>query len=60
MVANVLHHLVELQAQVVCHVERLQVVLEGDAAILLLMPFQCVKHHKPEAIDQPCLQTDIW
>ena len=60
MVAHILHHPVELQPQVAGHVERHQIVLERDAAVLLAVPFQCIEHHIAEPVDEPRLQTHVW
>ena len=60
MVADIFHHLVELQPQVAGHVERHQIVLERDAAVLLAVPFQRIEHHIAESVDEPRLQTHVW
>ena len=41
------------------HVERHQIVLKRDAAILLAVPFQGIKHHIAKPVDEPRLQTHI-
>ena len=59
VVADVLHHVVELQSQVACHVERAQIVFKRDAAILPVVPLQRIEHHEAEAVYEPCLQADV-
>ena len=59
LVAHLLHHLVELPSQVACQVERLQVVLEGDAAVFPFVPFQGVEHHIAESVHHPGAQRHL-
>ena len=59
MVTDIFHHPIELQSQVARHVKRAQIILKRDAAILFLVPFQCIEHHIAEPVDEPGLQTDI-
>ena len=52
-------HPIELQPQIARHVKRSQIILKRDAAILFLVPFQCIEHHIAEPVNEPRLQTDI-
>ena len=59
MITYILHHPVEQQPQVAGHVKRAQIVLERDAAVLLLVPLQRIKYYIPESVDKPRLQAHI-
>ena len=60
MVADILQHAVELQAEVTCNVKGEKIVLEGNAAVFLPVPLQGIQHHKAEAVDEPRLQAHLW
>ena len=59
MVADILYHVVELQTKVARDIERLEIVLKGDAAVFLAVPFQRIEDYKAEAVDEPRLQTHL-
>ena len=56
MVTDILYHVVELQTKVARDIERLEIVLKGDAAVFLAVPFQRIEDYKAESVDEPSLQ----